>query len=346
MGLALWRWGRRSPRNMLRVALITWNMLLSISRRTWFRMWKGVPVPWTIALSPTMRCNYKCGGCYSRGRREDQELAPDEIDRLFGEAREMGVAAVVLTGGEPLLCEGILNIVARYRRLLFFLITNGSLVTEALARQIADVGNVILLVSIEGFLSDTDGRRKQGAHEVALRALDTLSNAGACFGFAAMSTAVNIEHIPSDEFIGEMEDMGCAVGFVTEYIPCGSSKRLDWQVSEAARGAFRRRLLELAKRKRIVLIQFPQDEYGKENRCTAAGRSSLHISSRGDVEPCPFVPIACENIRKGGLLAALRSPFLRAIRERQDLLKRENLACSLFEHRAELQALARQFRSD
>ena len=111
------------------------KMEIIISRRAWFRMWNGVSVPWTIALSPTMRCNYKCAGCYSRGRREDQELAPDKIDRLFGEAQGMGVAAVVLTGGEPLLCEGILSIIVRYRRLLFFLITNGSLVTEILARQ-------------------------------------------------------------------------------------------------------------------------------------------------------------------------------------------------------------------
>jgi MoaA/NifB/PqqE/SkfB family radical SAM enzyme len=273
-------------------------------------------------------------------------LAPAEIDGLLGEAQKLGVTAVVLTGGEPLLCDGLLDIIARHRPLLFILITNGSLVTEALARQIAGLGNVLPLVSIEGFASDTDGRRRQGAHEAALGALEAFRRARACFGFAAMSTAVNSGHIATDEFIEEMEDLHCSVGFVTEYVPCGSSARPDWRVPEASRHALRRQLLDLAGRKRIVLIQFPEDEYGSENRCTAAGQSSLHISSQGDVEPCPFVPIACENVRDGGLMAAFQSPFLRAIRGRPALLSRQNFACSLFEHRAELEVLARRFRSD
>jgi hypothetical protein len=62
----------------------------------------------------------------------------------------------------------------------------------ALARQIAELGNVISLVSIEGFPSDTGGRRRQGAHETALRALNALRSAGAWCGFAAMNKAVNV----------------------------------------------------------------------------------------------------------------------------------------------------------
>jgi MoaA/NifB/PqqE/SkfB family radical SAM enzyme len=70
---------------------------------------------------------------------------------------------------------------------------------------------------------------------------------------------------------------------------------------------------------------------------------SFHINSQGDIEPCPFVPVARENIRNGGLIAACQSPFLRAIREQPELLQRQRYACSLFEHRAELDGLAQQF---
>ena len=92
-----------------------------------------------------------------------------------------------------------------------------------------------------------------------------------------------------------------------------------------------------------MLVQFPQDEYGEDDRCVAAGQMSLHINAQGDVEPCPFAPIARENIRRGGLIAACRSPFLRAIRENPTLLRRQRMACALFEHREELAELGVAF---
>ena len=111
------------------------------------------------------------------------------------------------------------------------------------------------------------------------------------------------------------------------------------------RSYFRQRVLDLRSRKPILLSQFPHDEYGKENRCSGAGKKSLHINSQGDVEPCPFISIACENIRQGGLITACQSKFLQAIRDNPRLLQREQLACSLFEHRAELESLAQQLNA-
>ena len=290
-----------------------------------------------------MRCNYNCQGCYSRGRPQDNELSTDELNKLFSEAEELGVHSIVMTGGEPLLRNDVLDLIARHHRLLFFLITNGSLITPDIGRRIARAGNVIPLVSIEGFASDTDERRISGAYETAMRAFSYLAKARAVFGFVATNTAANAYQLATDPFIDQMVAIGCAVGFFTEYVPCGLSPRPDWVLNEAARAAFHNRVLEFRRRKPIVLSQFPDDEYGRENRCSGAGRVSLHINSQGDVEPCPFVSIARENIRRGGLMAACQSPFLRAIRNQPELLQRQRYACSLFEHRAELDDLAQQF---
>lgn len=290
-----------------------------------------------------MRCNYNCVGCYSRGRRTDNELSTDELDTFLTEAEELGVLAVVVTGGEPLLREDILALMARHRRLLFVPITNGSLVTPETARRIARSANVIPLVSIEGFASDTNERRGPTAYEAAIRAFHWLRDARVCFGFAATNTTANTNHLGTDAFVDQMAALGCSVGYFIKYVPCGPDPRPEWTLDEAAGTAFRQRVLDLRRRKPIVLIQFPHDEYGEDNRCSAAGQRSLHINSQGDVEPCPFMPIACDNIRQGGLMAACQSPFLRAIRENPTLLRRQRFACSMFEHRAELEALAQQF---
>jgi hypothetical protein len=41
-------------------------------------------------------------------------------------------------------------------------------------------------------------------------------------------------------------------------------------------------------------------------------------------------------------MAAIRSPFLRAIREHPELLRRKRYACALWEHREEVEGLVRE----
>jgi MoaA/NifB/PqqE/SkfB family radical SAM enzyme len=321
---------------------VAWRMRRADRRRKGQKKRIDGSIPSVVAISPTMRCNYNCAGCYSRGRPTEDELSTDELETLLAEAEELGVISIVVTGGEPLLRDDMLDLVDCHKRLLFVVITNGSCVTPEIAKRIVKCHNIILLVSIDGFPEDTDQMRRPGAHDIALRALGSLREARACYGFAATCTWGNIDHLGTDLFVDQMIDLGCSVGYFTEYVPCGPNPILGWVLNEEERAAFRQRVLDLRRRKPLVLIQFPQDEYGPDNRCSAAGRKSLHINSQGDVEPCPFVPIARENIRNGGLKAACESPFLRAIREHPDLLKRDRYACALWEHREEIEELARK----
>jgi MoaA/NifB/PqqE/SkfB family radical SAM enzyme len=340
---ALRTWAGFSPRRIALLLNISWRHRCAIGRHRRNQRQIDGSIPSVLAISPTMRCNYNCAGCYSRGRPRHDELSTVELDVLYSEAEELGVHSIVVTGGEPFLRGDTVDLIARHRRLLFFIITNGSLMTSDVARRIARSANAIPLVSVEGLPGDTDARRHPGAHETALRAFGHLRKAQALFGFVATNTAANTAQLGAEPFIDQMVAVGCAVGFFTEYVPCGPNPHLDWVLDEATRASFRERILEFRRSKPIVLSHFPNDEYGKENRCGAAGRISLHINSQGDIEPCPFVSIARENIRNGGLLAACRSPFLRAIRERPDLLQRQRYACSLFEHYCELDNLAQQF---
>jgi MoaA/NifB/PqqE/SkfB family radical SAM enzyme len=340
VALALWRWGRTAPRSLfflLRTAFWIWR---ANARRRRIQDRIEGHIPTVVAISPTMNCNYHCRGCYSRGRPATGELTTAELDALFCEATELGVLTIVVTGGEPLLREDMLDLIEKHRRLLFVPITNGSLVTADTARRIARSGNVVLLVSIEGKSEHTDERRGKGAHEKVLRAFRNLKAAGACFGFAATNTTANSAYLGSDEFIEEMMERGCTVGFFSEYVPCGPHPRAGWVLGETERDAFRSKVLQLRQQKPIVLVQFPQDEYGADNICSAAGQASLHINAQGGVEPCPFVPVTCDNIRNGGLRAACCSSFLGSIRDHPPLLKRQRYACSLFEHLPEIEALA------
>jgi len=342
MRFAVWMWERSSPSRMLFFLKVGSKLLLAKKRRT--KKQKSIKgnIPAVIAISPTMRCNYNCRGCYSRDRNSDNELSTQELDSLFLEATNLGVLSIVVTGGEPYLRCDIIELIEKHKKLLFVSITNGSKMTLELARRISKSGNIIQLVSIEGFEKHTDNRRKKGSYLIAVKAMKLLHDTGACFGFAATNTSENSQFLGTDTFIDRMVELGCSIGYFTEYVPCGSNPKKDWVLSEEERKSFRKKVLDFRKRKPIVLVQFPQDEYGEENRCTAAGIASLHINSEGGIEPCPFINISLENIRKGGLKIACESSFLKAIRERDHLLQRKTLACSLFEHYSELEELARK----
>jgi MoaA/NifB/PqqE/SkfB family radical SAM enzyme len=312
----------------------------SYFRRLLIKKRIGEPFPSVIAVSPTMRCNYNCMGCYSHNRPTDDELTKKELDNLFFEAVKLGIYAVVLTGGEPLMRSDMIDLIENHRRLLFVLITNGALVKPETAGRIARSSNVITLVSIEGQPHHTEERRGEGSHATALRTLTLLKENRACFGFATTVTTSNCMYVTGDDFIDEMTRLGCSVGYLVEYVPCGPKARPEWVPAGAMREEIRRRVLNLRKQKPLILVHFPDDEYGCDNRCSSAGIVSFHINSQGEIEPCPFVSISRENIRQGGLITAFKSAFLNEIRKHPEFLQRKNYACALFEHQDAIKSLA------
>jgi MoaA/NifB/PqqE/SkfB family radical SAM enzyme len=340
MRFAIWTWGRSNLSGMRFFFQVGLRLLLAKKRKAKNQKKLQGIIPAVIAISPTMRCNYNCKGCYSRERISNNELSTQELDSLFSEAEELGVLSVVVTGGEPYLRDDTIELMEKHKKLIFIPITNGSKMTRELANRIAKSGNIVQLVSIEGFQEHTDNRRKKGSYETASLAMGLLRDAKACFGFAVTNTSENSKFLGSNIFIDRMIELDCTLGYFTEYVPCGPHPQKNWLLNEKERILFREKVLDFRKNKPIVLIQFPQDEYGEKNRCTAAGIASLHINSEGGIEPCPFIDIALENIRNGGLKTACESSFLKAIREKENLLQREKLACSLFEHYSDLEELA------
>ena len=308
-------------------------------RRRHYAAKHNLVIPTVLVVSVTMACNYDCLGCYSRGRPDNGELSKAELTGLFNEAQNMGLLAAVLTGGEPLMRDDLLDVVRKHQQILFIMITNGSLMTPEKAAAIGRMRNLVVLVSIEGSCDCTDERRGDGAHQAVLEAMAMLREADAFFGFAATNNTQNSGYLGSDEFIDNMIEQGCSAGLITEYVPCGQKPRSEWVLKTMQREQFRQRILEMRSVKPIVLVQFPQDEYGEANICSGAGRVSLHINSQGGIEPCPFVPLSCDNIRQGGLMAAIKSSFLASIRSKPNLLARDRLACSLYEHFSEVEAL-------
>ena len=91
---------------------------------------ENIVVPPIMIVSITNDCNLNCTGCYAcaQDRAKEDEISLSDIDRIIKEADEMGVAIVMIAGGEPLVKKGILDVLAKYEDMLFVIFTNGLMI--------------------------------------------------------------------------------------------------------------------------------------------------------------------------------------------------------------------------
>jgi len=335
-------WTAGNLRKLWRLGLLYRLWHRAAQRRRRAALERGVRVPIAIALSPTARCNLSCRGCYARDYPRDGELPLEVINRTVWDAERLGVFLFVITGGEPFLREDMLEIYKNYQNTLFLVITNGTQITSRMARELARLRNLIVIVSVEGFQAETDWRRGGGTYDRVRRCMANLRMAGVLFGFAAMVTRRNLKTLGDETFIDRMIQWGCALGFYNEYVPVGRGADWNLVLKEEEKEWLRERILDLRRRKPMVIVHLPDDEYDEDGRCLAVGGGSFHINAQGYVEPCPFTHYARDNIKEQTLEEVLRSPFLREIQTHPTILKRRKYGCALFENREVVREIAKK----
>ncbi|MDH7500308.1 MAG: radical SAM protein, partial [candidate division NC10 bacterium] len=79
----------------------------------------GFYPPGLFVLSPTMRCNLGCYGCYSGEYSREQDLPLALMDRVVREGKEMGIYFVVISGGEPFLHPHLFDLMAAHQDVAF-----------------------------------------------------------------------------------------------------------------------------------------------------------------------------------------------------------------------------------
>jgi MoaA/NifB/PqqE/SkfB family radical SAM enzyme len=169
--------------------------------------------------------------------------------------------------------------------------------------------------------------------------MERLHREGVLFGFSSVVARNNVETLGSDEFVAEMLARGCCAGFYNDLIPL-SAEDLPQVPEPAQQEGFRRRIQGLRSRYPILLVHLPEDEYDANGRCLAVAGGAMHINARGFAEPCPFAHYARENVGDVGFVAALRSPFLAALRRHPTVLTHGAVGCSLVHNAETLKAIA------
>jgi MoaA/NifB/PqqE/SkfB family radical SAM enzyme len=338
--------GRLSPRCREKVIrnLFINALLTGIDRRKHILKEEGFQPPQFVVISPTMRCNLKCPGCYAGEYEQEEGLPTEIIDRILTECKELGMYFNTMSGGEVLLRKDIFDIWEKHNDMYFQIYTNGTAINEKVADRLAELGNVAPMVSLEGFEEETDKRRGKGTFAKVMRAFDLMKERGMVYGASVTEMRDNIETIGSYEFVDMCIDKGCMVMWYFQYIPIGRRPLFDLMPTPEQRDWLRKRTRELRDARPMFIGDFWNDG-PYVHGCIAGGREYFHINANGDIEPCVFCHFAVDNIRNKSLREAINSPFFKRIRSFQPY--RENLLtpCMLIDEPDVLRRVVKEFNA-
>ncbi|MDD4857897.1 MAG: radical SAM protein [Candidatus Krumholzibacteria bacterium] len=336
--------GRLSPRCREKVIrnLFINAFLLGIDRRKQILKEEGFQPPQFIVISPTMRCNLRCPGCYAGEYEQEEGLPKELIDRILTECKELGMYFNTMSGGEVFMRKDIFDIWEKHNDMYFQIYTNGTAINEKVADRLAELGNVAPMLSLEGFEEETDERRGKGTFAKVMRAFDLMKERGMVYGASVTETRQNIEKIGSYDFVDMCLEKGCMVIWYFQYIPIGRRPSLDLMPTPEQRDWLRKRTREMRDSRPIFIGDFWNDG-PYVHGCIAGGREYLHINANGDIEPCVFCHFAVDNIRDKSLREAINSPFLKRIRSFQPY--RDNLLtpCMLIDSPDILRRVVKEF---
>ncbi len=323
----------RHPHHRRRIikAFIINQMLKGSNERKRFSEKNGFYPPSAFAISPTMKCNLHCHGCYAGNYSKEEELDAEVIDRVIKEANQMGIYYVIVIGGEPLVRKDILDIFARHPETAFMVYTNGTMIDEAFAKRLLRVGNVLTILSLEGFKKETDARRGEGVFDKVMEAMDILKRNRVLFGFSVTHTRKNADVVIGEEFIDMLVKKGCILGWYFSYIPLGRHPHMELMATIQQRKEILEKINYYRGTKPILLASF-LNEGQIAGGCMAAGKRYFHINNQGEVEPCVFLHFATDNVKEKSLKEVINSPYFKALRSQIPFGENLLRPCPLHDH--------------
>jgi MoaA/NifB/PqqE/SkfB family radical SAM enzyme len=292
-----------------------WKGMLSVERFK-RRIRSGEYFPPFLYISILNSCNLRCQGCWVdvEAPRESIDLA--SMNRLINDAKKHGNSFFGILGGEPFMHPELLDILGEHPDLYFQVFTNGQFITDKVAATLRRLGNVTPLISIEGreFVSD-QRRGKKDVLNKTLRGLDHCLENKLLTGVATSLCQTNIDELLTESWLQELIDRGVQYAWYHTYRPVGPKMAPELALKPDQLVRVRKFVVRMRARMPIALLDAYYDHNGKA-LCPMATGISHHISPRGEIEPCPIIQFATENIRDRESVFDLvtQSAFLRDFR--------------------------------
>jgi len=246
-------------------------------------------------------CNMDCEHCCidkfyvpkaweaASGRRK---FELDDVRELSRQADEMGLANFVITGGEPLIMKEFDELIEAIDPSKFYLVSdsNGWNLDYKRAAHLKKIGLDKVQLSLDGITAEAHDtfRRKPGAFDRAMRAIDACKEAGL---HIILSTVIWKDRIYTDEWV--------------QFLDFAKEKQVGTYIVYAKPvGAYEGQTDAMMTEKEGKILQKFEEEYdifthmtpsyGRDIGCIAVKRM-IPISRYGDVMPCPYQHVSLGN---------------------------------------------------
>jgi radical SAM protein with 4Fe4S-binding SPASM domain len=258
----------------------------------------------------TWACNLRCSHCFANCPHQPwrKTLSIDECKSIVDELARLRVFELVITGGEPLLHDGAIELAsyAAQKGLVVCVTTNGVLIDEKVARELAASGVRQVQISIEGAIASVHDQicGVVGAFKAALKGIELLVANGIKVSVATILTKRNAHQIL--DIMRLVKNLGASLWNIQELKPFGAAAReevLDletrWRLLDEVTVEANRLGLRVAGENPFWFVRDEHApavhqllergsfavEYGK---CAASTGRRCSITPEGFVYPCEF----------------------------------------------------------
>jgi radical SAM protein with 4Fe4S-binding SPASM domain len=288
----------------------------------------------TMQWHITDRCNLRCKHCYQGDKGIDPsydellgvlEQFRELVHRLSADRSSPVHGHINLTGGEPLVRPDLLDLVSKIKGagFSFALLTNGTLIDDAVARELVQHRPSYVQISIDGVERTHDDLRGPTSYKNAMAGLEALDRAGLRTMVSFTAHRGNFREL--EAVARELRGKGNPILWTDRMIPVGQGAAMASEVLGPAETKEYVELLGRARGGRPSRYRHPRMAMdralqflggaGRPYRCTA-GSSLLAVLPNGDVLPCRRMPISIGNLRERSLMDLyLGDRFLAQLRD-------------------------------
>jgi len=187
----------------LQPATETAQLARSVPQISWMGDETTLAAPETVHLAITTRCNLACPGCYVPRRGGGLELTTADWCDLIAQWAQMRVFQLAVGGGEPLLYDGLFEVLAcaRQQGLIPNLTTNGTILDVATVRCLQQAGVARINVSWNSPGGDDHDRGR-----AASRALRLLLDSTIQVGVNLLVTPALLPRLP--QVLAQLQALG------------------------------------------------------------------------------------------------------------------------------------------
>ncbi len=313
----------------------------------------SVPV---VVWNCTSRCNLRCVHCYASAGESQSATEMDTASSkaFISDLAAFGVPVILFSGGEPLLRDDLLEL-AKFSvesGLRVALSSNGTLITEDIARRLSKIGFAEVGISLDGTEQINDRfRGRQGAYRAALEGIRNCIKNEMRVSLRFTITRFNYQQIPAMFSLAGQEGIdrlcfyhlaysGRASTLVQDDIEHGQSRQAVDTICELTEDLHRRGLpkevLTVANHSDGVYLYLKLKEKDPERaqlvykllKRNGGNNSGIKIGSvdpEGNVHPDQFWwPYSAGNVleRKfGDIWTSTSDSLMQGLKDRKKLLK-------------------------